>query len=246
MARPKKCRKVCSLPENMEFRPAAANENLSEVVMTVDEYETIRLIDKEGFSQEECGAYMNIARTTVQFIYTSARKKLADALVESRVLRIEGGDYRLCDGSEDYCGCGGCRRHKKCSDIKANHSDVGGEGMKVIIPVDEDRKTVCQSFARAPYFMIYNTDFKKAITLENTAAQAEGGAGLKAAQLVVDSGAAALITVRCGENAAEVFKAAEIKIYKADGADALENAKAFEENKLEELTHFHAGYHGLK
>lgn len=82
------------------------------VVMTVDEYETIRLIDKENFSQEECGKYMHIARTTVQQIYDSARKKLAEAVVDGRALRIEGGEYRLCDGAETYCGCGGCTKHR--------------------------------------------------------------------------------------------------------------------------------------
>ena len=68
--------------------------------------------DEQDFSQEDCSVYMNIARTTAQQIYNSARKKLALVLVEGRPLRIEGGHYRLCDGSEPYCGCGGCRRHR--------------------------------------------------------------------------------------------------------------------------------------
>jgi uncharacterized protein len=80
--------------------------------MTVDEYEAVRLIDNEGFSQEECSEYMGIARTTVQMIYLSARKKIARTLVEGLALKIEGGDYRLCDGKEQYCGCGGCWRHR--------------------------------------------------------------------------------------------------------------------------------------
>lgn len=112
MPRPRKCRKVCCMPETPEFVPVCGGQDRPAVILTVDEYEAIRLIDKQGFSQEECGAYMHIARTTVQQIYTLARKKLADALVEGRPLKIQGGDYQLCDGREDYCACGGCRRHR--------------------------------------------------------------------------------------------------------------------------------------
>lgn len=83
------------------------------VVMTVDQYETVRLIDLEGFTQEACAEKMEIARTTVQSIYAEARKKLADALVNGKMLRIEGGEYKLCEGSDQPCGHEGChhRRH---------------------------------------------------------------------------------------------------------------------------------------
>lgn len=99
MPRPRKWRKVCYLPENNRFGPL--NVPISQeyfVIMTVDEYETIRLIDLEEFTQEECADQMNIARTTVQRIYNDARKKLAESLVNGKVLRIEGGNYKLCDG----------------------------------------------------------------------------------------------------------------------------------------------------
>ncbi len=107
MARPRKCRKVCSLPENYGFAPMKGIDDENRVVMAVDEYETIRLIDLVGYTQEECAAQMHIARTTVQGIYNEARKKLADALVNGKVLYIEGGDFALCEGESVPCG-------KKC------------------------------------------------------------------------------------------------------------------------------------
>ncbi len=122
MPRPRKCRKVCHLPSQKEFIPVNGCNRRSAVILTVDEYETIRLIDREGFSQEECGMYMNIARTTVQQIYTNARKKLAEVLVEGLALKIEGGDYQLCDGSEHSCRCEGCKKHRL--------EKIPGEGME--------------------------------------------------------------------------------------------------------------------
>lgn len=114
MSRPRKWRNVCSLPENTEFGPInSARRRGQAVVLGIDEYETIRLIDHVGFNQEECAAQMNIARTTVQKIYSEARKKIADALVNARVLTIEGGDYRLCDGEGPPCSEGGCFRQRR-------------------------------------------------------------------------------------------------------------------------------------
>lgn len=75
MPRPRKCRKVCCLPDNDGFVPVRGGEELTPIVLNMDEYEAIRLIDREGFSQEQCGEYMRIARTTVQQIYATTRKK---------------------------------------------------------------------------------------------------------------------------------------------------------------------------
>lgn len=94
MARPQKLRRICSQPACTSFGPLSGHytETLS---MTLDEYETIRLMDIENLSQEECALRMNVARTTVQAIYTNARKKLGELLVHQKRLQIEGGQYKL-------------------------------------------------------------------------------------------------------------------------------------------------------
>ena len=116
--------------------------------------------------------------------------------------------------------------------------------MKILIPLDEDRKSVCPSFGRAPYFMVYDSDSKKKDLRINHAAQEQGGAGIKAAQFVVDCEAQVLITPRCGENAAQVCRAAGIEIYQSQGLDADENVAAFLNGRLDRLNHFHGGFHG--
>ncbi len=104
MPRPRKCRRVCHMPRTREFLPTGGAHS-PVVTLAVEEYETLRLIDKEGYSQEECSQYMQIARTSVQHIYAAARHKLALALVDGLPIRIEGGNYRLCDGSARCHSC---------------------------------------------------------------------------------------------------------------------------------------------
>lgn len=118
--------------------------------------------------------------------------------------------------------------------------------MIIAVPVDENKIEICPSFARTPYYMFYNTQTNNCDVIENPAAQAEGGAGIKAAQFIIDNKADVVITPRCGENAAEILKEAEMKIYKSEGNNATENINKFKENKLSELTKFHAGFHGIK
>ncbi|MGE4483900.1 MAG: DUF134 domain-containing protein [Oscillospiraceae bacterium] len=113
MPRPKKWRRVCCMPENKSFGPLDSDgKERKAVVMTVDEFEAIRLIDLEGFSQEECAERMGVARTTAQAIYNSARVKLAESIVNGRELSIGGGDYILCDGKSPGCGGGHCHKRR--------------------------------------------------------------------------------------------------------------------------------------
>ena len=239
MPRPRKCRRVCAMPDNLGFMPVRAGDRPEAVILNVDEFETLRLIDREGLNQEQCGAYMGVARTTVQQIYTSARKKLADALVEARPLRIEGGHYQLC-GSDGPCAeCHSCWRNLSGRERKKEEAS-----MKIAVPLDENQVDVCPVLARAPYFLLQEND-KREIR-ENPASQAQGGAGLKAAQFLVDNEVDVILTPRCGQNSADVFEAAQMQIYKTQPGTAEENLQAFQQDKLERLTHFHAGFQGIQ
>ncbi len=115
MPRPQKWRKVCAVPAYDSFGPLRNAGNESPLIMTIDEYETIRLIDLEGLTQQQCAERMNVARTTVQGIYDAARGKIADALVNGKMMKIAGGRYQLCEGTYRYCQHQGCRhKHRGC------------------------------------------------------------------------------------------------------------------------------------
>jgi predicted Fe-Mo cluster-binding NifX family protein len=118
--------------------------------------------------------------------------------------------------------------------------------MKIALPVDDKsmETSICMSFGRTPYFLIYDTETKESIFLDNSAAASQGGAGIKAAQTVADNQVRALLTPRCGENAAEVIKAADIKIYKTITDSIRDNIDAFNDGKLSLLENIHAGFHG--
>lgn len=118
--------------------------------------------------------------------------------------------------------------------------------MKIAIPANEKNidMGVCPSFGRAPYYLIYDTQKSEGVFLENSAASSQGGAGIKAAQIIVDSKVDALIAPRCGQNAADVIIDAGIKIYKSKMASLDENIKDLLDKKLTILDNFHAGFHG--
>ncbi|WP_079493387.1 DUF134 domain-containing protein [Maledivibacter halophilus] len=116
MPRPKKWRRVCKVPEIKAYGPVDRDsiDNLDSVILTVEELETIRLIDLEGMNQVECAELMGVARSTVQRIYNDARKKIAKGIIEGRTLKIEGGNYKVCNTDLDMERCNNCfrKRHR--------------------------------------------------------------------------------------------------------------------------------------
>ena len=79
MPRPPRCRQICGVPQVDTFCPNGY-ENTELILLTLDEYEVIRLVDLEQKTHEQCAAQMDISRSTVQEIYESARRKIAACL----------------------------------------------------------------------------------------------------------------------------------------------------------------------
>jgi predicted DNA-binding protein (UPF0251 family) len=96
MARPRNCRRVGSIPESNYFKPRGIPLSmLEEVILTVDECEAIRLGDLEGLYQEQAAERMKVSRQTFGRIIESAHRKVAEALVKGKALKIEGGNIEM-------------------------------------------------------------------------------------------------------------------------------------------------------
>jgi len=105
MSRPIKCRHVQCHPDSAYFKPRAVPlAALEELVLTYDELEAMRLADLADLYQEEAAASMQISRQTFGNIVRSARKKVADALVNGKAIRIEGGVCSVAEKEVFICG----------------------------------------------------------------------------------------------------------------------------------------------
>ncbi len=96
MSRPLKCRRVAFIPGVTYFKPAGIPlRALEEVRLSVEEAEAIRLKDLEGLEQKQGAEKMNVSRPTFQRVLASARQKIADALLNGKAIRIEGGNFEM-------------------------------------------------------------------------------------------------------------------------------------------------------
>ncbi len=160
MPRPSKCRRVCDFPETLEFFPKNSNAS-APMILSLDEYETIRWIDGEGLSQEECSKRMQISRTTVQKIYETARRKIAEVLVKGLPLKIEGGDFRLCNGQENTCSRSDCYKKQ----IRSTHHKEKGEFI-MRIAVTYENGEIFQHFGHTAQFKVYDIEDNKIVSSE--------------------------------------------------------------------------------
>ncbi len=139
MPRPTKCRRIGCIPKTGYFKPRGVPvRQLEQVNLTLDELEAVRLADLEGMYQEDAAATMNISRQTFGNIIISAHRKIADALLNAKALKITGGTYVRAETKRfKCCGCNhvwevahGTARPAGCPHCKNAeiHRNVGGGG----------------------------------------------------------------------------------------------------------------------
>jgi len=113
MPRPFRCRRVRCNPDANYFKPRGIPiDSLEEVDLAMDELEAVRLADLEGKYQEDAAKKMNVSRQTFGNIIVSAHKKIADALVNSKALKIEGGVVEM---MERNFVCYECKNEWTCA-----------------------------------------------------------------------------------------------------------------------------------
>ncbi len=143
MPRPTRCRRIGEYPSFWSFVPEGV-EPTATIDFMLDELETIRMIDFQGKTQEECAAVMGVSRVTVTGIYERARGKMADAMLNGKRLRITGGSYKM-------------------DDIPATE-ELKRKGDKTMrIAVTYENGMVGQHFGRTTEFKIYETEGDKII-----------------------------------------------------------------------------------
>ena len=118
--------------------------------------------------------------------------------------------------------------------------------MIIAVPVDEANveANVSDNFGRAPYYLYYVVENESSDFLINFAMEERGGAGIKAAQILVDHNVDILLTPRCGENAHAVLHSGNIKLYKSVGGKVMDNIRKFIDGELDLLEDIHEGFHG--
>ncbi|MBQ8149386.1 MAG: DUF134 domain-containing protein [Clostridia bacterium] len=214
MPRPKRCRRVCQEPAFLSFAPDQGCGSEEAVLLTIDEYEALRLVDYLKLTHEQCADRMDISRTTVTEIYESARYKVAACLVTGQRLVIAGGHYRLCDGRQP-CGhpCRRCYQHE-CS--------KGDFTMLIAIPYQNGQ--IFQHFGHTEQFKLYQVEDGQIVNkmLIPTNGSGHGALAGLLSRLKVDT----LICGGIGGGAQAALAEAGIRIYGGVQGDADAAAEA--------------------
>ena len=244
MARPRRCRRVCSEPDYSSFMPDGIPCSET-VTLAVDEYEVIRLIDLEKLTHEQCAKRMDISRTTATEIYESAREKIADSIVNGKRLIIEGGDYRLCDGSAVHFCRKRCGRASGVPRIAASAKLKGDHEMRIAVTFENGN--VFQHFGHTEQFKLYDVE-NGSIVKEQVADTNDSGHGALSA-LLSEWGVDAVICGGIGQGAVNALSERGICVVRGVDMDARMALAAFAKGALKDDSdaschhHEHEGGH---
>lgn len=242
MARPVRCRRICFEPKYDSFAPRG-KASTAQVLLTVDEFEAVRLVDFEKRTHEQCARQMGISRTTVTEMYERARTKIADCIVNGKTLCISGGNYTLCDGSAWKCCGKKCDRADYAADLAAGRKEAG----KMKIAVTYENGNVFQHFGHTEQFKVYDIEDGK-VANEQIVDTGESGHGALAG-LLAGIKADILICGGIGNGAKIALEEAGIKLYGGVTGEADSAVKAFLEGKLSynpdiQCSHHNGHHHG--
>ncbi|MCD8308780.1 MAG: DUF134 domain-containing protein [Clostridia bacterium] len=235
MPRPVKCRRICRFPQETIFYPSE-NADGEVITLTFDEYECIRLIDKCGFSQEQCAQFMQVARTTVQKIYDDARKKIACMIVDGLPLKIGGGEYRLCGGDNSACFMSDCFKRE----IPEKYNLVKGDNI-MRIAVTYQNGEIFQHFGHSEQIKIYDTQDGKIVDSKVVDTSATGHGAL--VEVLSAAKVDVLICGGIGGGAQSALAQAGIKLYGGVSGNADEMVNAFLQNNLQYNPNVHCDHH---
>lgn len=212
MPRPPRCRRICGAPQVDTFIPGGSADG-EPIVLTLDEYEVIRLVDLEQRTHGQCAEQMDISRSTVQEIYESARRKIAACLVYGKPLHITGGSYRICGGQE-HLRCGRCSQVQTYDET--NHKRKGEPNMKIAVTYENGQ--IFQHFGHTQQFKIYEVAGDKITGTEVIDTNGNGHGAL--AGFLMQRGVDTLICGGIGGGAQMALAAAGIRLYGGVSGDA--------------------------
>lgn len=235
MARPCKRRRICMEPEYDSFAPDGIPSDGS-IVLTLDEYEAVRLMDLERNTQEQCARQMDIARSTVAEIYDTARYKIADSIVHGKPLLISGGHYRFCDGTAS-----GCRRRRRCGRADRTQMARRKEAIEMRIAVTYQDGMVFQHFGHTEQFKLYDVENGTIVSSQvvDTNGQGHGALSGFLAQAQVN----VLICGGIGGGAQTALTEAGIRFFGGVSGQADEAVRAYLEGRLGYDPNVHCGHH---
>lgn len=235
MPRPQRKRTIYQIPECRTFTAAHAKET---IVITFDELEAVRLMDQEGLDQAACGARLHVARSTAQNIIRRAHKKIADALVNGKSIRIDGGNVEYSDNREFGC-CGWEMESIPCIGGLTN---MEVHKMKIAVTYDRETGEIFQHFGRTEYFKVYNIDNHDIQLSEVVSTNGQGHGAL--AGVLKELNVDALICGGIGGGAQMALAAAGIKLYGGCSGDADQAVADFLAGQLHYQEDVRCDHHG--